>query len=55
MKIVNMVDLFQFSNIYAVTEKIHELYANEELFAECLKFILWKDAEKKDYLPQKIC
>ena len=30
---------FQFGNVYVVTEKLQELYSNEELLNSCLKFI----------------
>ena len=36
---VDIVDLFQFSNIYAVTPEIRKLYTNPDLQEECLSYI----------------
>jgi hypothetical protein len=40
MKLVKMVDIFQFSNIYVLTPKFHDLINDDKLQKECLDYIL---------------
>jgi len=38
-----MVDIFQFSNVYALTPEIHRLYADNALQIECVQYVAKKD------------
>ena len=38
------MDIFQFTNVYAVTPEIHRLYTDNALQIECVQFVARKDS-----------
>ena len=53
-KVISLIDLFQFSNIYSATENITQIAFDKDLQARCLKYVLERSLNSHIVTPTKI-